>query len=100
MNMYIKFQRITKAHGESTIYLKHGCHSTFLLETYSPNKEESEKKNEIVQACCVYHHHHPLKVKKIQNIEENGHKSMIWRIKRLKVWELAFCTFVVIQNST
>jgi hypothetical protein len=53
------------------------------------------KKYEIVQACCIYHHHHPQKVKKIQNIEENGRKSMIWRIKRLKVREFAFCTFVV-----
>jgi hypothetical protein len=70
-----KVSKNNKGTRDSTIYLKHGCHSTFLLETYSPNKEESEKKNEIVQACCVYHHHHPQKVKKIQNIEENGHKN-------------------------
>ncbi len=80
----IKFQRITKAHG-SPPYLKQGCHSTF-PETYSPNKEES-KKYEIVQAC-VYHHHHPRKSKKCK-ILKNECKSMIWRIKRLKVREFA-----------
>ncbi len=67
-----KVSKNNKGTRDSTIYLKHGCHSTFLLETYSPNKEESEKKMRLSKLVVYTTTIIPKKSKKSKILKKMG----------------------------